>query len=118
LNALHPFWYSPQEHSFLKGPPMDALAVDDVVRRIWAEYAEMPGLSLTVYQGQRLWGVDRSSCISALELLTTAGFLRKTTDGRYVRATEGRTAAPSLRMARAESGAVTPVTLPRPRKAG
>jgi hypothetical protein len=91
---------------------MDALAVDDIVRRIWAEYAEMPGLSLTVYQGQRLWGVDRTTCISALDLLTAAGFLRKTTGGRYTRASDGRTDAPSLRMARVDSpNVVTPVAL-------
>ena len=81
---------------------MDALTVDDVVRRIWAEYAEMPGLSLTAYQGQRLWGLDRAACLSALELLTTAGFLRKTGGGHYVRASEGRTDVPSLRMARVD----------------
>jgi len=87
---------------------MDALAVDDIVRRIWAEYAEMPGLSLTVLQGQRLWGLDRSTCVTALELLTTAGFLRKTSAGHYSRASDGRTDVPSLRMARIDS--TTPAT--------
>lgn len=83
---------------------MDAAVSDDVLRRIWAEYAEMPGMSVTVYQGQRLWGLDRNTCAAALELLTAAGFLRKTSGGKYMRATEGRTAAlPSLRMARGDA---------------
>jgi hypothetical protein len=81
---------------------MDALSVDDVVRRIWAEYAEMPGLSLTACQGQRLWGVDHVTCVGALELLTTAGFLRKTAAGQYTRASDGPIDGPSLRMARAD----------------
>ena len=83
---------------------MDAAVSDDVLRRIWAEYAEMPGMSLTVDQGQRLWGLDRNTCAAALELLTAAGFLRKTSGGKYTRATEGRASSlPSLRMARADA---------------
>ena len=81
---------------------MDAGILDSVLRRIWAEYAEMPGLSLTVFQGQRLWGLDRNTCATALELLTTAGFLRKTSSGQYLRASDGRTSLPSLRMAKVE----------------
>ena len=83
---------------------MDAAVSDEVLRRIWAEYAEMPGMSLTVHQGQRLWGLDRDTCAAALELLTAAGFLRKTTTGKYTRATEGHASLlPSLRMARADA---------------
>ena len=78
---------------------------DDLLRRIWAEYAEMPGLSLTVHQGQRLWALDAITCGRALDLLTTSGFLRKTTTGQYRRATDGRTPLPlpSLRMARVDA---------------
>lgn len=97
---------------------MDTLAVDDIVRRIWAEYAEMPGLSLTIPQGQRLWGLDRTTCTSALDLLTSAGFLRKTVAGQFLRATDGRTGMPSLRMARAGTATVLPIGVPRPSKAG
>ena len=87
---------------------------DDLLRRIWAEYAEMPGLSLTAHQGQRLWGLDASTCGRALELLTTSGFLRKTTTGQYRRATDGRTSLPSLRMARVDTLPVATPSLPRP----
>lgn len=82
---------------------MDARIPDHVLRRIWAEYAEMPGLSLTLFQGQRLWGLDRDTCVTALELLTTSGFLRKTTANQYVRASDGRATLPTFRMARIES---------------
>lgn len=88
---------------------MAAAVSDDVLRRIWAEYAEMPGMSLTVYQGQRLWGLERNTCAAALELLTAAGFLRKTSGDKYIRATDGRTAAlPSLRMARGDAARGNP----------
>ena len=79
------------------------LKADDVLRRIWAEYAEMPGLSLTLQQVQRLCGLDRQTCTTALEALTDAGFLRMTSHEQYTRATDGRTAPPSLRMAKAET---------------
>jgi hypothetical protein len=36
---------------------------ETVVFRIRAEYAEMPGLKLTAAQAQRLWGLDRQSCL-------------------------------------------------------
>ena len=93
---------------------MDAAAQDDLLRRIWAEYSEMPGLSLTVFQGQRLWGLDRFTCTTALELLTAAGFLRRTVSGHYLRATEGRTSP--LRMARADGAHDVPSILKEPRR--
>ena len=33
-------------------------ALTETVRRVRAEFLEMPGLKLTVQQAQRLWGVD------------------------------------------------------------
>jgi hypothetical protein len=93
---------------------MDAGIPDNVLRRIWAEYAEMPGLSLTVFQGQRLWGLDGSTCATALELLTTAGFLRKTATDQYIRASDGRTSLPSsFRMARVDSSLAPVLEQPR-----
>jgi len=92
---------------------MDAGIPDNVLRRIWAEYAEMPGLSLTIFQGQRLWGLDRHTCATALELLTTAGFLRKTATSQYVRASDGRTTMPSFRMAKIESPLLSTLEQPR-----
>jgi len=93
---------------------MDAAVQDDLLRRIWAEYSEMPGLSLTVFQGQRLWGLDRFTCTTALELLTAAGFLRRTVGDHYVRATDGRTSP--LRMAHADGTRDVPSILKEPRR--
>lgn len=57
----------------------------ELTRRVQAEYAEMPGLSLTLSQAQRLWGVDRRTCESAFGTLIAHGFLRMTGRGRFVR---------------------------------
>jgi hypothetical protein len=54
--------------------------------RIRGEYLDMPWLSVTAAQGQRLWGVDPTSCRLALGGLLANGFLRRTSDGLYVRA--------------------------------
>jgi Fic family protein len=50
-----------------------------------AEYAEMPGLSVTLAQAQRLWGVDERTCRRVLDALIARGILRRTTKGCYVR---------------------------------
>jgi len=60
-----------------------------MIKRIRAEYLEMPGLRLTVEQAQRLCGVDRPVCRAALDALVDAGFLCVKPDGTYARLTEG-----------------------------
>jgi hypothetical protein len=60
-------------------------AIDNVLRRIQAEYGEMPGLKLTIAQAQRLWGVDQESCGAWLARLVISGFLARTRDGAFVR---------------------------------
>lgn len=57
---------------------------EDTLRRVRAEFLEMPGLKLTVPQAQRLWGVDRSTCEALIEELTAAQFLARTRDGAVV----------------------------------
>jgi hypothetical protein len=54
--------------------------------RVRGEYLEMPGLSLTQIQAQRLWGLDPHACETVLVALLQAGFLRRTSQGGYVRA--------------------------------
>jgi len=61
-------------------------APPDIQKRIEGEYLEMPGLILSVAQAQRLWGLDRRSCEQHLFALVRERFLRRTADGRYVRA--------------------------------
>jgi len=41
----------------------------DWLQLIQAEYREMPGLSLTKPQMQRLWGLDRATCDALLARL-------------------------------------------------
>lgn len=81
---------------------MSARVPEDVLRRVWAEYTEMPGLSLTLTQAQRLWALDRETCVQALEALVDSGFLRLTAGHQYTRASEGRQKQPR-RMAKVQS---------------
>ena len=53
--------------------------------RIRSEYREMPGLSLTERQAQRLWGLDSAACRTLFEALLETRFLRRTRQGSYVR---------------------------------
>jgi hypothetical protein len=57
-----------------------------LIRRIESEYREMPGLNLTLAQAQRLWGVDRATCVQVLTLLVTRRVLKRTPAGTYLRA--------------------------------
>jgi hypothetical protein len=54
-----------------------------VFERIVAEYREMPGLSLTVAQAGRLFGVASDQCVTVLQTLVAQGRLRRREDGRY-----------------------------------
>lgn len=58
--------------------------------RILGEFREMPGLCLTVEQASRLWGLDRTRCLTCLERLVLAGALRRTHQGAYVTSDAGR----------------------------
>lgn len=55
-----------------KASPRGGLAV---LRRIRAEYAEMPGLTLTLRQAARLWDLDLGQSALLLGELTREGFL-------------------------------------------
>ncbi len=66
-------------------PPHTTPAIHELLLRIEGEYREMPGLSLTVSQAERLWGLDNSTCTFALTTLVERGVLRQTTGGTYLR---------------------------------
>ena len=72
-----------------------------LLRRIKAEYIEMPGLRLTVAQAGRLWGLDVPACLDLLERLITERFLQLRPDGTYSRLTDGLPASAPLRMIKA-----------------
>jgi hypothetical protein len=54
------------------------------LRLIQAEYREMPGLSLTPAQMQRLWGFGPDLCHELIDALTGSQILKLTATGRYV----------------------------------
>jgi predicted transcriptional regulator len=66
---------------------MSTLAVpESLLERIEREYEEQPGLNLTSAQAERLWGLDKSTCRAVLSALEDAHVLRRTQEGRFVRA--------------------------------
>ena len=65
------------------------MAHTDAIRRIRAEYLEMPGLRLTLGQAQRLCGVERTLCQTVLDALVSERFLCVKADGAYARVADG-----------------------------
>lgn len=59
--------------------------VEGLIRRIKAEYLEMPGLHLSAAQAQRLWDLDAGTCATVLEALLADRFLAYTSNGNYRR---------------------------------
>jgi hypothetical protein len=58
----------------------------DMMKRMCWEYLEMPGLVLNREQARRLWHLDHGSCAELLDSLVETRFLRRRSDGKYVRA--------------------------------
>jgi hypothetical protein len=56
-----------------------------LLRRIRAEFEEMPGLALTVRQGMKLFGLGGDATARILGRLVATGWLCRTPDCRYVR---------------------------------
>jgi hypothetical protein len=59
--------------------------LSDVLQRIRSEYLEMPGLSLTANQIQRLCAIESEVCGIAIDALVSAGFLSMRPGGAYGR---------------------------------
>lgn len=70
----------------------------DVIRRIRAEYLEMPGLRLTAIQARRLFGLTATTCDMVLDDLLKCGFLWRTSQGRFALAEGIDFAAPHGRL--------------------
>jgi hypothetical protein len=64
-------------------------AIGELLLRVEGEYREMPGLSLTVPQAERLWGLDASTCASVLTALIERRVLSRTAGGTYLRRSAG-----------------------------
>jgi hypothetical protein len=64
----------------------DGAQVQDWSRLIRAEYEEWPDLRLTQAQVEEWWGLDAAVTNAALDALVSAGLLRRTHEGVYLRA--------------------------------
>jgi hypothetical protein len=58
---------------------------DTLLTRVRAEYNELPGLRLTLWQAQRLYGITSNEALRTLDSLVKTGFLRLARDGAYMR---------------------------------
>ena len=61
--------------------PQDAPRSNALSNRIQGEFREMPGLSLTLPQAFRLFGLPEATCLRRLIRLIDIGFLRVRDDG-------------------------------------
>ena len=59
--------------------------LDALLRQVQGQYLEMPGLSLSLCQAARLFGLEHSICSALLDVLVVTGFLNRTPQHRYVR---------------------------------
>ena len=66
--------------------PMYIPSIADALEEIETEYREMPGLSVTEAQAQRLWGLDSTTCKRALDTLVQRGVLCRTRREAYIKA--------------------------------
>jgi hypothetical protein len=81
----------PHQRFFPEGRPFVAACLclnvsSALLRRIRAEYLEMPGLRLTAPQAQCLFGLDRETWDAALAALLDAKFLSRTHNGLFAMA--------------------------------
>jgi len=77
-----PSWTS--SISRLASTPKRQPSDERLVRRIRAEFLEMPGLCLTIEQAQRLWSLESRTCEALLKSLIDSRFLRRTDRGLFV----------------------------------
>ena len=75
---------SPQAAAAVQASPPDAIA-SSVMQRIRGEYSEMPGLTLTVRQAARLWGLAVPQSQQLLAELVESRFLVADASGAYRR---------------------------------
>jgi hypothetical protein len=65
--------------------PMADMPAGATAHSIRGEYLELPGLSLTPQQVQRLYRLDSVTCEAVLAALVDVNFLVRNPQGRYVR---------------------------------
>jgi hypothetical protein len=62
------------------------IAFEDAMRRVRAEFVEMPGMQLTPAQAARLWHFEPEFCKAILSALVDTKFLVKTRREKFARA--------------------------------
>ncbi|HEY3093759.1 MAG TPA: hypothetical protein VGJ52_11700 [Vicinamibacterales bacterium] len=60
--------------------------LDELLRRVQAEFLEMPGLRVTRAQARRLWALDDTVCEAVLAALVDARFLVESRNASFMRA--------------------------------
>jgi hypothetical protein len=60
--------------------------VEVVAERVRAEFEEMPGMTLTMPQASRLFGLEDDLCRTIVNRLVTTAFLKWTQTGAVTRA--------------------------------
>jgi hypothetical protein len=71
-----------------EGLPMEVgMAFEQLAQRVRSEYKEMPGLNVTRDQARCLWALEPETCDRLLAHLVRTGFLIRTLQNTYVRAT-------------------------------
>ena len=60
-------------------------SLDDLLRRVQAEFLEMPGLRVTRAQARRLWALDDELCDAVLSALVDARFLVESRNASLMR---------------------------------
>jgi Fic family protein len=76
--------------SWTPSPPLSSpatLSFEQLAQRVRSEYREMPGLNVTRDQARCLWALEPETCDRLLAHLVRSGFLVRTSQNTYVRAT-------------------------------
>jgi hypothetical protein len=60
--------------------------VEVVAERVRAEFEEMPGMTLTMPQASRLFGLEHEVCKTVVDRLVTTAYLKWTQTGAVTRA--------------------------------
>ena len=68
-----------------RSKPLTTAVLHELLQRIESDYREIPALSVTEPQAQRLWGLNRTMCSFVLMTLIQRGILKRTASGTYVR---------------------------------
>jgi hypothetical protein len=57
----------------------------EALRRVKADFLEMPGLQVSLNQASRLWGLDATVCRVVLDSLVATGFIVRTDKALFSR---------------------------------